>query len=110
MWQRAVSNDLALTEESYRKALRRAKEVEIGDGKTGRGREKQWFQAIRRDVRNTYPELKIFEPGGPLNEDLMDVLKAYSMYRNDVGYSHGTHVSDGSFFQTNSVHSTDVSS
>lgn len=95
MWQRAVSNDLALTEESYRKALRRAKEVEIEvkEGKTGREREKQWFNAIRRDVGNTYPDLKIFQPGGPLNEGLMDVLMAYSMYRSDVGYSHGTHVS-----------------
>ncbi|KAI9871206.1 MAG: hypothetical protein M1830_003199, partial [Pleopsidium flavum] len=94
VWHRAVCNDLALTEDSYRKALGRAKEVEkeINEGKTGREQEKQWFMAIRRDVGNTYPDLKIFQPDGPLNEGLTDVLMAYSMYRSDVGYSHGTHL------------------
>lgn len=95
VWQRAVGNDLALTDESYRKALRRARDVdiEIPEGNTNEEREKQWFKAIRRDIRHTFPELKIFQPGGPLSEDLVDVLMAYSMYRRDVGYSHGTHVS-----------------
>lgn len=97
VWQRAVGNDLALTEASYVKALRRAKEVksEISAGDTNRTREReqQWFQAIDRDVATAYPELNIFQPGGPLHESLVDVLTAYSMYRSDVGYSHGTHVS-----------------
>ena len=29
---------------------------------------------------------------GPLHENLLDVLMAYSMYRSDVGYVYGTHV------------------
>ena len=57
-------------------------------------KEKAWFGAIRRDVKITFPELNIFQPGGPLHDDLVDVLMAYSMYRSDVGYSHGTHVSE----------------
>ena len=57
------------------------------------GKEKAWFDAIRRDVKVTFPELHIFQPGAPLYSDLVDVLMAYSMYRSDVGYSHGTHVS-----------------
>jgi hypothetical protein len=56
------------------------------------GKEKAWFDAIRRDVKVTFPELNIFQPSGPLHGDLVDVLMAYSMYRSDVGYSHGTHV------------------
>lgn len=95
VWQRAVGNDLALTDESYRKALRRAKEVDTVTtaGNANNEREKQWFKAIRRDIKTTFPDLKIFQPGGPLSDDLVDVLMAYSMYRSDVGYSHGTHVS-----------------
>ena len=56
-------------------------------------KEKAWFNAIQRDVKVAFPELKIFQPSGPLHGDLVDVLMAYSMYRSDVGYSHGTHVS-----------------
>ncbi len=55
-------------------------------------KEKAWFDAIRRDVKITFPDLNIFQPSGPLHHDLIDVLMAYSMYRSDVGYSHGTHV------------------
>ena len=96
VWQRAIGNDLALTEVTYRKALQRAKDVEARLAKSGKeelSKEKAWFDAIQRDVRVAFPELKIFQPKGPLHGDLVDVLMAYSMYRSDVGYSHGTHVS-----------------
>ena len=96
VWQKAIGNDLALTEVTYTKALQRAKDVEarLASSDTEElSKEKAWFDAIRRDVRVTFPELNIFQPGGPLHDDLVGVLMAYSMYRSDVGYSHGTHVS-----------------
>lgn len=96
VWQRAIGNELALTDVTSTKALNRAKDIE-GRIAAGRGNEyqseKKWFDAIRRDVKVTFPELNIFQPGGPLHDGLVDVLMAYSMYRSDVGYSHGTHVS-----------------
>ncbi|KAL9044033.1 MAG: hypothetical protein Q9214_002802, partial [Letrouitia sp. 1 TL-2023] len=94
VWQKAIGNDLALTETTYTKALQRAKDAE---GRISASRnhdppkEKAWFDAIRRDVKVTFPELNIFGLGGPLHDGLVDVLLAYSMYRSDVGYSHGTH-------------------
>ena len=96
VWQKAIGNDLALTEVTYKKALQRAKEMEARLTKAGKEdlrKEKAWFDAIQRDVRVAFPELKIFQPNGPLHGDLVDVLMACSMYRSDVGYSHGTHVS-----------------
>lgn len=96
VWQKAIGNDLALTEVTYKKALQRAKDMETQLAQLGKeepDKEKAWFDAIRRDVRVAFPELKIFQPNGPLHGDLVDVLTAYSMYRSDVGYSHGTHVS-----------------
>lgn len=96
VWQKAIGNDLALTEVTYNKALQRAKDMEariLRRGGEELGKEKAWFDAIRRDVKLTFPELNIFQPTGPLHSDLVDVLMAYSMYRSDVGYSHGTHVS-----------------
>ena len=96
VWERAVGNDLALTDVTYKKALQRANDVQarlLKSGKEELGKEKAWFDAIQRDVKLAFPELKIFQPNGPLHGDLVDVLRAYSMYRSDVGYSHGTHVS-----------------
>lgn len=95
VWQKAIGNDLALTEVTYKKALQRAKDVEAQLAKPGKeelNKQKAWFDAIQRDVRVTFPELKIFQASGPLHVDLVDVLMAYSMYRSDVGYSHGTHL------------------
>jgi hypothetical protein len=97
VWQRAVGNELELTEASYHAALSRAKALERklakGEGNQDEKRKGQWFAAIRKDVSGTYPELRIFQAGGPLCEPLVDVLMAYAMYRSDVGYVSGTNVS-----------------
>ena len=96
VWQRAVGNELALTDVTYSKALQRAKDILARISGAPHDevyrKEKAWFDAIRRDVKVVFPELKIFQSGGPLHDSLVDVLMAYSMYRSDVGYSHGTHV------------------
>ena len=95
-----MQNELELTERSYEAALRRAKDAEGDDNRHHhhdthyqRGREREWFHAIRRDAQVTFPELKIFQANGPLHDSLVDVLMAHAMYRPDVGYLHGTHVS-----------------
>lgn len=95
-WGRAIGNELALTEETYKKALHRAKEVRAAsDGDTGESqkRMREWFDVIDTDVSRAFPDLHLFQEGGPLRETLVDVLQAYSMYRSDVGYISGLHVS-----------------
>ncbi|KAL8680445.1 MAG: hypothetical protein Q9186_003343 [Xanthomendoza sp. 1 TL-2023] len=95
VWQKAIGNNLTLSENTYTKALQRANDTEVRIA-ASRGeepqKEKAWFKAIRRDANVTLPELKMFQGGGPLHDGLVDVLMAYSMYRSDVGYSHGTHL------------------
>jgi hypothetical protein len=98
VWQKAVGNELELSEASYKAALQRARAAEnrisqLSVEERVKEVEWQWFEAIRRDVAEAFPELKIFQPGGPLHEALLDVLMAYAMYRSDVGYVYGTHVS-----------------
>lgn len=66
-----------------------------------RFKEAAWFAAIRRDLQSVFPDLKIFQQRSPLHDGLIDVLMAYAMYRSDVGYSHGTHVSPTPFPQVN---------
>ena len=96
VWKKAVGNELGLTEATYTKALQRAQDVDTRVATVQQDdavpKEKAWFDAIRRDAKTTLPDLKVFQPGGPLHSGLVHVLMAYSMYRSDVGYSHGTHV------------------
>jgi hypothetical protein len=98
VWQRAIGNELGLSDASYTAALRRAQALEktIARGSqlsADEDRKKGWLDRIGTDALQTYPELKIFQPDGPLHGALLDVLKAYAMYRSDVGYIHGTSVS-----------------
>jgi hypothetical protein len=100
VWKRALGNELSLTDDSFKKALERAQHVrttlgqENGDGQSSRMRD--CFEAIRSDASTVFPELHLFTEGGPLRENLIDVLDAYCMYRSDVGYLHGLHVSSDS--------------
>jgi hypothetical protein len=98
VWQKAVVNELELSEAGFKAALQRAKSAEkrfmkLTPEERVKEKEWQWFEAIRRDVAEAFPELKIFQTGGPLHEAFLDVLMAYAMYRSDVGYVYGTHVS-----------------
>jgi hypothetical protein len=98
VWAKAIGNELGLSNSSYTAALRRAQALEAtikkGSGLSGEEEKKRgWLDRIEIDVQKTYPELKIFQPDGPLHEVLLNVLKAYAMYRSDVGYVPGTSVS-----------------
>lgn len=97
VWTKAIGNELGLSDSSYTAALRRARALETTIKKGSQlsadeEMKKSWLDKIEHDVRKTYPELKIFQPDGPLHSSLLDVLKAYAMYRSDVGYIHGTSV------------------
>ncbi|KAJ5658253.1 uncharacterized protein N7484_001902 [Penicillium longicatenatum] len=94
MWKRALGNELSLTEESFTKALQRARDLRSRTEKEPSESNKRMlecFDAIEKDVSQAFPDLNLFQEGGPLRETLIDVLQAYSMYRSDVGYIHGLH-------------------
>ncbi|KAK5122387.1 hypothetical protein LTR85_003971 [Meristemomyces frigidus] len=100
VWRKAVGNELELSQTSFEAALRRAHEVEdkiaeMPSEERSKSKEAAWFDAIDRDVPNVYPETEVFEKGSPVHQALSDVLKAYAMYRNDVGYVYGTHLVAG---------------
>ncbi|KAI0021703.1 TBC domain-containing protein [Xylariomycetidae sp. FL0641] len=96
VWSRAIGNDLGLTETSFKAALARSYEVEkrasAGNSDAEDERRMSWFGEIRSDVEErTWVDLKIFQAGAPLHQSLIDVLRAYSMYRSDIGYVAGCH-------------------
>lgn len=92
VWQRAIGNQLGLTEASYSKALTRARDIQIRDPASLNDREKlmhSGFVDVKRDAETAFPELNLFQQQGPLWQDLVDVCDAYTCYRNDVGYVYG---------------------
>jgi hypothetical protein len=93
IWNRAIGNELALTDETFTKALRRAKELRSKKDAERENNKRllDCFEAIEADVSKAFPDLNLFQEGGPLRETLVDVLQAYCMYRSDVGYIHGLH-------------------
>ncbi|KAK5719974.1 hypothetical protein LTR15_007247 [Elasticomyces elasticus] len=97
VWPRAIGNELQLSHSTFEAALRRADEVEekvseMPSEERSKSKEAQWLLAIDRDVSNAFPELELFENGTPVHRALTEVLKAYAMYRHDVGYVYGTHL------------------
>ncbi|KAI8965317.1 TBC domain-containing protein [Daldinia sp. FL1419] len=94
VWSRAIGNELGLTETSFQAALARAREVEerSAKGKPNAEDERKlsWFAQIKSDVEErTWVDLRIFQVGGPLHKTLIDILRAYAMYRSDIGYVSG---------------------
>ncbi|KAI9701387.1 MAG: hypothetical protein M1820_006478 [Bogoriella megaspora] len=97
VWQKALGNELGLNDTSYERALTRAKAVEkeiapLREEEAASRKESDWFKAIKRDAGTAFPELGLFQPGGPMYDSLVEVLMAYAMYRSDVGYVYGTHL------------------
>ena len=100
VWQKAIGNELELSTASFEVALRRANELEekvaeMPSEERSRSKEAAWLDAIERDVPNTFPEVEVFQKGTPVHYALANVLKAYAMYRSDVGYVYGTHLVAG---------------
>lgn len=100
VWQRAIGNELSLTEASYTAALKRANDLEarissLDPEERKTSKEAAWFSAITRDVATTLPPITTTTTTtSPENfhTSLANVLKAYTLYRSDVGYVHGTHL------------------
>jgi len=95
VWQLAIGNELNITAELYEICLNRAKDrlkliSETGDSEDEHSANKESsVELIKLDVSLTFPQLCIFQKGGPYHELLQGLLGAYVCYRPDVGYVQG---------------------
>jgi len=85
VWSLALPNSLNLTEQLYSILSARARQ----HVDTEQSRQEQTGELIRLDVSRTFPQLGIFQAGGPYHTLLGDVLGAYVCYRPDLGYVQG---------------------
>jgi hypothetical protein len=92
---------LAVTPDTYKKALSRVRDAERAIRESTPDDETDsiatLFRRIERDASTVFRDLKIFQPGGPLYNDLITVTKAYAFYRSDFGYVRGTHAVTATF-------------
>ena len=104
VWQKAIGNELELSEASFDAALKRAHTLEdkvaaMAPEERGRSIEAAWLNAIARDVPTALPSPTSADGQAKdltaLRKCLSDVLKAYMTYRSDVGYVYGTHLVAG---------------
>ncbi|KAJ0055825.1 hypothetical protein NL108_013220 [Boleophthalmus pectinirostris] len=98
VWSLAVGNDLNITHELFNICLSRAKEKwrsspapepENGTDDAGSSDRESSLELIKLDISRTFPQLCIFQQGGPYHDVLHSILGAYTCYRPDVGYVQG---------------------
>ncbi|XP_057191462.1 TBC1 domain family member 14 [Triplophysa rosa] len=102
VWSLAIGNELNITDELYNICLARAKEKwnaflsptataekESEDAGLSNADREASLELIKLDISRTFPNLCIFQQGGPYHDVLHSILGAYTCYRPDVGYVQG---------------------
>ncbi|XP_037386651.1 TBC1 domain family member 14 isoform X1 [Talpa occidentalis] len=100
VWSLAIGNELNITHELFDICLARAKErwrslstggpeAEGEDAGFPAADREASLELIKLDISRTFPNLCIFQQGGPYHDMLHSILGAYTCYRPDVGYVQG---------------------
>ncbi|GAA5828456.1 hypothetical protein JCM11251_006258 [Rhodosporidiobolus azoricus] len=82
LWALAIGNGIAVPKSAFGKAVERVKGL-LEKEAEGAG-EEVWMGEVKaeveEDVEGCLPALKLFQKGGVMHEDLMDLLLAWSVY------------------------------
>jgi hypothetical protein len=97
VWSTCIGNALSVTPETFRVAFEKSKLLEeqvMRPSTPSSTTQSQLlttdqFVSLRHAVNATFSDLRIFQPGGPLHDSLLQVLMAYLYYRQDVGFVAG---------------------
>uniref|UniRef100_A0A8C5VWY3 Rab-GAP TBC domain-containing protein n=1 Tax=Microcebus murinus TaxID=30608 RepID=A0A8C5VWY3_MICMU len=100
VWSLGIGNELNITQELFDICLARAKEkwrslstggseVESEDAGFSAADREASLELTELDISRTFPNLCIFQQGGPYRDMLHSILGAYTCYRPDVGYVQG---------------------
>ncbi|KAF8764394.1 TBC1 domain family member 14-like [Argiope bruennichi] len=97
VWKLAIGNDLNITQELFDICTARSKEkiwvsTDVKSCESSEDTDEPNENAadfIKLDVSRTFPQLGIFQEGGPYHNTLEGILGAYVIYRPDIGYVQG---------------------
>lgn len=93
IWSICIGNALTVNEDTFRVALSKSLETEERlrkdsendtDDNDPQLLTMESYTLLETSVSKTFVDLSIFQKGGPLHESLVQVLKAYLYYRQDV--------------------------
>lgn len=76
LWSLCIGNGLAVSKNAYSSALGKAKKA-LEEGREDVGRVKR---DAEEEMERTLPTLKLFQKGGVMHEDLLDLLLAWSVH------------------------------
>ncbi|TDL28056.1 RabGAP/TBC [Rickenella mellea] len=86
LWEKALGNALALSKDTYRTCVARAKRALSTNSFPT-----TMLNLIEEDIGTTLPDLRLFLPNtGPLHQDLKDLLCAWVVSRSDEGLGYVT--------------------
>lgn len=98
---KCFDNALLITEETYNKVVKRVSEAERTIRESSPDDDvdaiSSVFRRIEQDCSGVFLDLKIFQPGGPMYDDLVRVTKAYAFYRSGFAYIPGSHAVAATF-------------
>lgn len=90
-----------ITEDTYKKALAQVADAERAIKESSPDDDvdaiSALFRKITHDCATVFPNLKIFQLGGPLHDDLVKITKAYAFYRSEFSYIPGAHAVAATF-------------
>lgn len=97
VWLKALNNQLNLTPQLYNILVTRAKNQLLATSSStaesltlsSSDSREETIDLIKLDVSRTFPQLGIFQTGGPYYQLLHNVLGAFVCYRPDIGYVQG---------------------
>jgi hypothetical protein len=98
---KCFDNALLITEETFNKVVKRVSDAErtIRESSPDDDMDaiSSVFRRIELDCADVFPDLKIFQRGGPMYDDLVRVTKAYAFYRSGFAYIPGSHAVAATF-------------
>ncbi|KAF5279768.1 hypothetical protein FQA39_LY05458 [Lamprigera yunnana] len=95
VWRLAIGNDLNVTQQLYEICLQRAQnrlnnsDLTYESNVDSNVDQESSMDVIQLDISRTFPNLCIFQEGGPYSDVLHSLLASYVCYRPDVGYVQG---------------------
>ncbi|XP_065214175.1 TBC1 domain family member 12-like [Planococcus citri] len=92
VWSLAIGNKLEITGEQYKECVKKSKEILKNGSKDSLHMNESYehsVELIRLDISRTFPQLCIFQQGGPYYEVLHCLLGAYVCYQPEIGYVQG---------------------
>lgn len=81
VWEKAIGNELQVTETTYNIALKKA---HLAIQQNGHNALDGRYAHIKKTSATVFPDLKMFAPEQPLHADLVHVCLAYATYRPDI--------------------------